>query len=87
MNFVIWLAIGGLIGWAAGRLIGSPEGMLMNVVVGILGAATGGWVLAPMVGAGTVDPSDFSAAGGAVSLLGAVLLLAVVNLLQRGRWR
>jgi uncharacterized membrane protein YeaQ/YmgE (transglycosylase-associated protein family) len=87
MHFIFWLAVGGLIGWAAAKLIGSPGGMLTNVVIGIVGVATGGWVLAPMVGAGTVDPASFSAAGGAVSLLFAVLLLAVVNLSQRGRWR
>lgn len=87
MHFIVWLAVGGLIGWAASRLAGSPGGLLMNVMIGIVGAATGGWVLAPMVGAGTVEPANFSAGGGAVSLLFAVLLLAVVNLPRRLRRR
>lgn len=87
MNIVIWLIVGGLIGWIASMLMHSPEGILMNVVVGIVGAFIGGWLLAPMVGAGTINSGDFSLAGLAVSLLGAVVLLAIVNLMRRGRPR
>ena len=87
MNSILWLAIGSFVGWAAVRLTGSPESIVMNVFVGMLGAFAGGWVLAPMVGDGTISSGDFSAGGIAASLLGAVLLLAVVNLLRRGRAR
>jgi uncharacterized membrane protein YeaQ/YmgE (transglycosylase-associated protein family) len=84
MNVTVWLGIGCLLGWAAARLTRSPDSIVMNVFVGMLGAFAGGWVLAPMVGDGTISSGDFSAGGIALSLLGAVLLLAIVNVL-RGR--
>ena len=89
MNFIIWLVIGGLIGWVASMLMRTDgqQGILLNVVVGIVGAFIGGWLLAPMVGAGTINSGDFSVAGLAVSLVGAVVLLAVVNLVRRGTAR
>jgi len=87
MNIIVWLVVGGLIGWVASILMRSPEGILMNVVVGIVGAFLGGWLLAPMVGAGTINSGDFSVGGLAVSLLGAVILLALVNLFRRSRVR
>ena len=87
MNIIVWLVVGGLIGWVASILMRSPEGILMNVVVGIVGAFLGGWLLAPMVGAGTINSGDFSVGGLAVSLLGAVILLAIVNLFRRSRVR
>lgn len=87
MNIIIWLVVGGLIGWVASMLMRSPEGIVMNVVVGIVGALIGGWLLAPMVGAGTINSGDFSLPGLAVSLIGAVVLLAVVNLVRRGTSR
>jgi uncharacterized membrane protein YeaQ/YmgE (transglycosylase-associated protein family) len=87
MNLIVWLVVGGLIGWVASMLMHSPEGILMNVVVGIVGAFIGGWLLSPLVGAGTINSNDFSLGGLAVSLLGAVILLAIVNLVRRGTSR
>ncbi len=83
MNIIIWLVVGGLIGWAASALMRTQEGVLLNVVVGILGAALGGWVLSPIFGVSTINQSNFSAPSLLVSLLGAVLLLAVVNFVRR----
>ena len=87
MNLIVWLVVGGLIGWVASMLMHSPEGILMNVVVGIVGAFIGGWLLSPLIGAGTINSHDFSLGGLAVSLLGAVILLAIVNLFRRGTSR
>jgi uncharacterized membrane protein YeaQ/YmgE (transglycosylase-associated protein family) len=89
MNIIIWLVIGGLIGWVASMLMRTDgqQGIVLNVVVGIVGAVIGGWLLAPMVGAGTINSGDFSVSGLAVSLVGAVLLLALVNLVRRGTAR
>jgi uncharacterized membrane protein YeaQ/YmgE (transglycosylase-associated protein family) len=53
------------------------------VVVGIVGALIGGWLLSPMVGAGTLNQGDFSLPGLFVSLVGAVVLLFIVNLIRR----
>jgi len=89
MNLIIWLIVGGLVGWAASMLMrtDAQQGMLLNIVVGIVGAFIGGWLLAPMFGTGTINQNDFSVGGLVVSLLGAVILLAIVNLVRRGRIR
>jgi uncharacterized membrane protein YeaQ/YmgE (transglycosylase-associated protein family) len=83
MNIIIWLVVGGLIGWVASLIMRTPEGILLNVVVGIIGAALGGWLLSPMFGASTINQSNFSASSLLVSLLGAVILLAIVNFVRR----
>jgi uncharacterized membrane protein YeaQ/YmgE (transglycosylase-associated protein family) len=87
MNVIIWLAIGAAVGWIASKLTGPPEGIFMDITAGIGGAFIGGLLLGPMVGAGPVNSSDFSTAGLGVSLLGAVVLLAVLNLVRRGSAR
>jgi uncharacterized membrane protein YeaQ/YmgE (transglycosylase-associated protein family) len=89
MNFIIWLIVGGLIGWVASMLMRTDgqQGILLNVVVGIVGAFIGGWLLAPMFGVGTINQNNFSVGSLVVSLLGAVILLAIVNLVRRGRVR
>lgn len=89
MHFIVWLIIGGLIGWVASLIMRTDgqQGVILNVVVGIVGALLGGWLLAPMLGTGTINSNDFSIAGLGVSLLGAVILLAIVNLLRRGTAR
>jgi uncharacterized membrane protein YeaQ/YmgE (transglycosylase-associated protein family) len=89
MNLIIWLVVGGLVGWVASLIMrtDASQGMILNVVVGIIGAMLGGWLLAPMFGTGTINTNDFSLPGLLVSLLGAVILLAIVNLVRRGRVR
>lgn len=89
MNLIIWLIVGGLIGWVASLVMktDAQQGVILNVVVGIVGAMIGGWFLAPMLGTGTINSNDFSLAGLGVSLLGAIVLLAIVNLVRRGTTR
>jgi uncharacterized membrane protein YeaQ/YmgE (transglycosylase-associated protein family) len=89
MNIIIWLVIGGLIGWLASMVMRTDEqqGIFLNVVVGIIGAVLGGWFLSPLFGVSTINQSNFSIAGLLVSFLGAVILLAIVNLIRRGRAR
>jgi uncharacterized membrane protein YeaQ/YmgE (transglycosylase-associated protein family) len=84
MNVIVWLVVGGVIGWAASSIMRTQEGLLLNVVVGIVGAALGGWFLSPLVGVSTINQSNFSLPSLLVSFLGAVILLAVVNLVRRG---
>ena len=85
MNFLIWIVVGGILGWLASMLMhtDAEQGPFLNVVVGIIGAVLGGWLIAPLVGAGTINQGDFSLAGLIVSFLGAVILLAIVNLFRR----
>ena len=89
MNFIIWLIVGGIIGWLASLMMKTDgqQGIILNVVVGIVGAMLGGWLLSPLLGAGTINQNNFSLPALAVSFLGAVILLAIVNLVRRGKAR
>jgi uncharacterized membrane protein YeaQ/YmgE (transglycosylase-associated protein family) len=81
MNFIIWLVLGGVIGWVASLIMDTDaqQGMFLNVVVGIVGALLGGWLIAPLLGSDTINEGDFSIVGLGVSLIGAVLLLLLVR--------
>jgi uncharacterized membrane protein YeaQ/YmgE (transglycosylase-associated protein family) len=85
MNFIIWLIVGGLIGWIASLIMktDAQQGLILNIIVGIIGALLGGWLISPLVGVGTINQSDFSLPSLIVSLLGAIILLAIVNLFRR----
>lgn len=89
INFIVWLIVGGILGWIASLIMrtDAQQGMFLNIVVGIIGAMLGGWLLAPLFGTGTINQNDFSISGLLVSLLGAVILLAIVNLFRRGSVR
>jgi len=89
MNIIIWLVVGGLIGWVASMIMrtDAQQGVLLNVVVGIVGSMLGGWFIAPLLGSGTVNQNDFSIRGLLASLVGAIILLAIVNLVRRGAVR
>jgi len=89
MNFLIWIVVGGIIGWLASMVMrtDAQQGLFLNIVVGIIGAFLGGWLLAPMFGTGTINQNDFSLASLFVSFLGAVVLLMIVNLFRRGSVR
>jgi uncharacterized membrane protein YeaQ/YmgE (transglycosylase-associated protein family) len=89
MGIILWLIIGGVIGWLASivmRTDGS-QGIVLNIVVGIVGAFIGGWLIGPMVGHGSINSGDITLPGLLVSFLGAVVLLAIVNLISRRRVR
>ncbi len=88
MNFLIWLIVGGVVGWLASLVMrtDAQQGILLNVIVGIIGAFIGGWVISPMVGVGSIN-EGLSIGSFLVSLVGAVVLLAIVNLFRRGRVR
>lgn len=89
MNIVIWLVVGGLLGWIASLIMrtDAQQGVILNVVVGIVGALLGGWFISPLVGVPTINQGTFSAGALLVSLLGAIILLAIVNLVRRGSAR
>ena len=89
INFIIWIVVGAILGWLASIIMGrnSQQGLLLDIVVGIVGAFLGGLLLAPLFGTGTINSNDFSLSGLLVSLLGAINLLAIVNLIRRGSVR
>lgn len=88
MNLIIWLVIGGIVGWLASIIMkrDAQQGILLNIVVGIIGAFLAGWFISPLVGVGSIN-SGLSVGSFLVSLVGAVILLAIVNLFTRGRAR
>lgn len=89
INFIVWLIAGAIIGWLASRIMGTDgqQGTLLDIVVGVVGAFIAGWFITPLVGIGTINQSVFSLPALVVSLVGAVILLAVVRLFRRGGLR
>ena len=88
INLIILLVVGGILGWLASIVMrtDAQQGIFLNVVVGIVGALLGGFLLAPLVGGGSIT-RGISAGSLIVSFLGAVILLAIVNLVRRGSVR
>ncbi len=89
MNLLIWLIVGGVVGWLASLIMRTDgqQGIFLNIVVGIVGAFVGGLLLSPLFGSGTINTSGLTMSTFLVSLGGAVILLAIVNLFRRGRAR
>jgi uncharacterized membrane protein YeaQ/YmgE (transglycosylase-associated protein family) len=85
MNFVIWIIVGGVLGWLASIVMktNGQQGLILNIVVGIVGAFLAGLVLTPLLGIGTINQGDFSLPALLVSFVGAIALLAIVNLFTR----
>lgn len=85
MNFIIWLVVGGIIGWLASIVMKTDgqQGIFLNVIVGIIGAILGGWLISPLVGVGTINQDNFSVPALLVSFVGAIILLAIVRLIRR----
>jgi uncharacterized membrane protein YeaQ/YmgE (transglycosylase-associated protein family) len=88
MGILVWLIVGGVVGWLASIIMrtDAQQGILLNVVVGIVGALLAGFIVSPLLGIGTIN-EGVSLATFLVSLVGAVILLAIVNLFRRGRVR
>lgn len=84
MGIIIWLFMGGLVGWIASMIMGTndQQGIILNVVVGIVGALLGGWLIGPLLGAGSIN-EGITVISFIVSLIGAVLLLGILSLFQR----
>ena len=87
INFIVWLIVGGIIGWVASEIMRTRESLLLNIIVGIVGAFVAGLVLTPFFGISTINQNNFSLPALLVSLVGAIILLAVVNLFRRGMVR
>lgn len=86
INFIVWLIVGAFLGWLASRIMGTDgqQSTIIDIVVGIVGAFLAGVFITPMIGVGTINQSDFSLPALIVSLVGALILLAVVRLFRGG---
>lgn len=88
VGLIILLVVGGVLGWLASIVMrtDAQQGILLNIVVGIVGALLGGFLLAPFIGGGSIT-GGISLPTIVTSFLGALVLLAIVNLIRRGRVR
>ena len=89
MSIVIWLIVGGIVGWLASLIMRTDgqQGIILNIVVGIVGALLAGWLISPLMGFPSINQDAFSFGAMIVSLIGAIILLAIVNLFRRGTVR
>ena len=85
MGIIIWLIVGGVVGWLASLIMrtDAQQGIVMNIVVGIVGAVIAGLIF----GGGRSLNNGVSIETFLYSLLGAIVLLAIVNLIRRGTVR
>jgi uncharacterized membrane protein YeaQ/YmgE (transglycosylase-associated protein family) len=88
MGILVWLIVGGVVGWLASIIMrtDAQQGILLNVIVGIVGALLAGFIISPLLGIGTIN-EGVTLSSFLVSLVGAVILLAIVNLFRRGSVR
>jgi len=87
MNPLLWLVVGAVLGWLASIETGAraPHGIVVNVAAGIAGALMAGWLLSSPFGPAAIRSGEFSLAGLVVAPLGAIVVLAVVNLVRLTR--
>lgn len=87
MNFILFIIVGGIVGWLASLVMNTDrsQGLILNIVVGIVGALLAGWLLSPVFGIAPISSGNsLSIPSILVSLLGAIILLALINLVRRG---
>jgi len=84
MNIIIYLIAGAIVGYVASRIMrtNSQQGLLLDIVVGVVGAFLAGWFLSPIFGVGTINDA-VTLPTMLVTLGGAVLLLFIVKLIRR----
>lgn len=87
LGWIIALIVGGIAGWLASMVMNrdASMGIFWNIVVGCIGSVVGNLIARPLGFVGSVQ--EFSIAGLIIAIVGAVVLLGIVNLVQRGRVR
>ena len=82
MDFILWIIFGALAGWIASMIVGNnaTQGWLGNIIVGILGALVGGWLIGIVV-PGMAPSEGFNLGSLLVAIVGAVIVLYVYHLL------
>jgi uncharacterized membrane protein YeaQ/YmgE (transglycosylase-associated protein family) len=90
MDWIIIIIVGGILGWLASIVMrtDAQQGIFLNVIVGIIGALLGRFLAGVLgLGGGSITDNPLSLTNILVSLLGAIILLAIINLVRRGRVR
>jgi len=76
MGIILWIIFGALAGWIASAIMGSGEGLVMDIVIGIVGAIVGGWLMSFF---GKTGVTGFNLYSLLVAILGAIVLIAIVR--------
>ncbi len=79
MGILLWIIFGAIVGWVASLLMGTNEGLLLNIVLGIVGAVIGGWIMSFL---GQTGITGFNLYSMMVAVLGSVILIAIVKALR-----
>ena len=89
MNLIIIIIVGGILGWLASIVMktDAQQGIFLNIVVGIVGALIAGFLVSPLIGGAPITSGAFDIMSLLTSFVGALILLAVINLFRRGRVR
>lgn len=89
IGWILALIMGGIMGWLASKVMNrdGSMGIFWNVIVGCVGSILGRFALGGLLGGGRLRDSAFDPMTLLTSFIGAVVLLAIVNLIQRGRIR
>lgn len=89
ISIIVILIVGGILGWLASIVMGTngQQGILLNVVVGIVGAFIAGFLVTPLIGGTPITSGTFDIRSLIASFIGAVVLLGIINLLRRGSVR
>jgi uncharacterized membrane protein YeaQ/YmgE (transglycosylase-associated protein family) len=85
MNLVVWLVVGGLLGWTANTVLTTQRhrGLAMSIMVGVAGSVLAGWLVGSLAGGAPSDDAKLSAMGLVASIAGSISLLAIMNLVKR----
>ncbi|WP_296719227.1 GlsB/YeaQ/YmgE family stress response membrane protein [Erythrobacter sp.] len=89
MTFILIIIVGGILGWLASIVMrtDASQGIFLNIVVGIVGALLAGFLITPLIGGAPITSGSFDIMSLVASFIGALVLLAIVNLFRRGSVR
>lgn len=79
MGIILWIVFGAIVGWIASMVMGTSEGLILDIVLGILGAVLGGWLMSFF---GKSGVTGFNVYSMLVALLGAVVLISIVKAIR-----
>ena len=86
MGILVWLVVGGVVGWVASLIMKTDgsQGIILHVVVGIVGALIAGYFISPLVGVPSINQNALNIGSILVSLVGAIILIGIVKLVRGG---
>jgi uncharacterized membrane protein YeaQ/YmgE (transglycosylase-associated protein family) len=87
MNIIVWLIAGAAVGYIASLIMktNGRQGLVLDIVVGVVGAFIAGYFLSPVLGISTINQNNFSLPAMLLSVLGAVILLVGIHIFNRAR--